>query len=180
MMVFEIATGRWNEARNRFDAHLLPAVPAGDALTDGPAGLWRLALAASGSVELPWDVARKIALAHLDEPRDHYTTLHHLLALAGAGDGDAIARWLGRHSVREARDETLHALGVALHALTRGELSLARRAFRAGLPQVSSLGGSRAQNELFVNLARRTTVAPGVALSAVSTNRHTGLTTQPS
>ena len=62
MAVFEIAVGRWEAALRRFENEIAPvAVSSFDALTDGPAMLWRLWLAAPRPVSLPWEAVAGMA-----------------------------------------------------------------------------------------------------------------------
>lgn len=154
MMVFELAEGAWDEAFARFHAHVLPGLRAGEATTDGPAGLWRLALTAPGQVELPWEDARAVAAQRLARGRGshRYGTLHDLLALAGARDLTGLDRWLDTYEVRNAADQVLAVMGWALRCYADGDWAGAVHAFEHALPDVSSLGGSRAQNELFFEL----------------------------
>ena len=80
-----------------------------------------------------------------------YVELHHLLALAGAGDGSSITRWRGTRA-RDASslsDHVLSRMAEGLGAFAAQDYSRAAVTLTATAPQVSRLGGSRAQNELF-------------------------------
>jgi hypothetical protein len=155
MLVFELAVGAWTDAHRRFLTHVLPAArSAEDAATDGPAALWRLSLSAPRRVELPWSEVHASAVARLDKPRDRYVELHDLLALAGAGDTACLDRWIQRHVVLTDADRVLGGFARALRAYAMRDYVASAEAFRAALPGLSSLGGSRAQNELFVDIYR--------------------------
>jgi hypothetical protein len=151
MAVFEIATGRWLSAFTRFTRHILPAVSAGDAHTDGPSLLWRLSLTSAGRVEMPWELVREAALERLHAPSDSYVTLHHLLAFAGADDAFSIRRWRNARTcdVSSLSDHVLNRMAEGLGAFAAQDYSRAAVTLAAAAPQVSRLGGSRAQNELF-------------------------------
>jgi len=153
MLVFEIAVGEWGAARARFDAYILPSCD--DAATDAPAGLWRLALSAPGPVDLPWAVISANAASRLGSAKDRYVELHHLLALAGAGDTEALERWVDAHPVHCEEDCTLHDLGRALLFYSAGIYADAARALAIALPGLPRLGGSHAQNALFTQIQRR-------------------------
>nr|NIM00839.1 hypothetical protein [Acidobacteriota bacterium]NIM63667.1 hypothetical protein [Acidobacteriota bacterium]NIO59270.1 hypothetical protein [Acidobacteriota bacterium]NIQ30282.1 hypothetical protein [Acidobacteriota bacterium]NIQ85225.1 hypothetical protein [Acidobacteriota bacterium] len=85
MAVFELALGYWDEAHERFLEHILPAaIHTDEALTDAPAMLWRLSLAAPRPVKLPWEPVSETALRNIDDVSDPYIEVHGLLALAGA------------------------------------------------------------------------------------------------
>lgn len=152
MAVFELAVGLRDAALTRFMEHLLPAVVSGeDALTDAPAFLWRLSLAASAPVELPWDAVCARALARMRRPAEPYVELHNLLALAGAGDVASLDKWLGdheqdRHSPSKA---TVLWMGRGLRAFAARDYPQAVTMLAEGVPGVSVLGGSYAQNQLF-------------------------------
>ena len=85
----------------------------------------------------------------LDEERDPYSELHDLLALAGAGDADRIYDWIDQRRWSRTRNAALLGFAHAFGALANGKLLSAAAHFERALPELSSLGGSRAQNELF-------------------------------
>jgi len=164
MAVFEIATGRVREACERFRQEILPAVPAGKALTDAPSLLWRLSLAAAAEpLNVDWKEVHEAARARVartedagDSTDDPYVELHHLLALAGAGDLELLTRWLddrletGGGEVRSI----LLRLGWALRTFATQDYEVAASLLSGTVGPVSQLGGSRAQNELFAELAQ--------------------------
>jgi hypothetical protein len=155
MLVFELAADRWDSARVRFEHHILPAASSSaDALTDAPSALWRLALAAGRPVDLPWQVVGATAAEQLHDSTKPFVALHNLLALAGAGYTSSIDSWLSQHQPQTRADQTLAQLGHGLRAYAAGNWAKASMAFSIALPNISLLGGSRAQNELFVELFR--------------------------
>jgi hypothetical protein len=153
MLVFELALGRLGGARTRFDEQILPAATStADALCDAPAALWRISLAAPEPTRLPWMEVRATALAQMRHAAHHpYVELHNLLALAGAGDTSGLDEWLDRHATRAP---LLRRMAVGLRAFAAGNYRYAAAALAAALPRISELGGSRAQNELFHDIAR--------------------------
>jgi hypothetical protein len=155
MAVFEIAVGRWDAALERFEREILPvAIASDDALTDGPAMLWRLWLAAPGPVELPWEPLRETAARNLGRHESPYVELHCLLALAGARDIETLDHWLQtrRHS-EDPRTKLLARLVVGFRAFAASDYELAASVLDAAVPRVSELGGSHAQNQLFAKIA---------------------------
>lgn len=146
LLVFELELGQVHAAHARYRRQLLPAIRDGVALTDGPSALWRLALDAP-SLQLDWTdvcaVARR-RLARRGEPDGPFVTLHHLLALAGAGDGPGLMAFAQRTG-----DGTLAACARALAAWTLGEFDLVVMLLDDLTPaQRAHVGGSAAQNEL--------------------------------
>jgi len=156
MAIFELATGDWNAAYNRFMGEVLPtAATTEDALTDAPALLWRLALCSPESTKLPWQSLRRTALSRMQRSSDPYVELHNLLALAGAGDTANIDQWLQtRPAVTYSRPERLvERMAVALRALANHSYRQAASVLRGVVPELAHVGGSQAQNKLFEQLA---------------------------
>ncbi len=155
MAVFDLSLGRWNAALVRFREEILPAVAYTDnALTDAPALLWRLFLAAGAPVALPWEPVRLRALASMQRPRSAFVEIHNLLALAGAGDLDNLKRWLlnRRPSARSRTDVLVTRFATALHSYVAGDHEKAGAGFETVTPLAAEIGGSRAQSELFRQL----------------------------
>ena len=154
MALFELEHGEWEAARVRFQRYVLPAaIATEDALTDAPALLWRLQLAAHGAASLPWTPVAATARRRMWRPCKPYVQLHNLLALAGAGDVAALGWWLRRGPHGASRVEVLlQRMGLALQAFTTGAYDRAAHLFAEAVPQVTEIGGSRAQNRLFEQL----------------------------
>jgi len=155
MATFEIAVGQWEAALTRFENHILPvATHTCDALTDAPAMLWRLQLAAPRPVTLPWEPVRATAVHRLTHPSGPYVELHCLLALAGAGDIEGLDRWLhGRRVAKDPRARLLAQMGEGLRAFAAGDYELSTVVLATAVPKLSELGGSHAQNLLFQDIA---------------------------
>lgn len=167
MAVFEIATGRVREAQARLLEHIVPAMDCGDALTDGPSLLWRLALSGRPPSELPWELTRRVALG-VGLEDDPFVQLHALLAFSGAGDTRAVDNWLAKAttaSVSVQRQVLIH-IARGLRALIVGDNSTAANLLARYMPHAACLGGSGAQNQLFgeiAALAIRRARGPGAA-----------------
>jgi len=157
MAVFELAVGEWDAALARFETHILPvAAHTHDALTDAPAMLWRLQLAAPRTATLAWEPVRRTAARRLAQPSDPYVELHCLLALAGAGDVGGLHQWLrSRCAADDSKAKLLTQMGTGLLALAEGDDELAAAILTAAAPKISALGGSHAQNQLFEQIAAR-------------------------
>jgi len=156
MALFELAAGRWDSAWQRFGRELLPAASrTANALTDAPALLWRLALSAPRAVEPDWGPLRLTALASLERTDDPYVELHHLLALAGARDLCSLDAWLASQPTDcESESRTIVVgMGSALREFAAGRYGASAAALEMLAPQIHRVGGSRAQNELFQDLA---------------------------
>ena len=155
MAVFDLSLGHWNAALARFRKHILPvASNSFDALTDAPALLWRLSLAASAPVVLPWAPVRSRALAAMKTRRPAFTEIHNLLALAGARDLGNLERWLQKRRLSGCSriDAIVVRVATALRSYVAGEYAIAATMLESVTPYVAKSGGSRAQNELFNQL----------------------------
>ncbi len=156
MGIFELELGQWRQAYARFLAEVLPTAAATtEALTDAPALLWRIAMAAPGTVSLPWQPLRQTALSCIDDSNSPFVQAHNLLALAGAGDGAAIEYWLKdkRDRAQSLRQRLVVRFAEALAALATGSFEQAGAMLEAILPELSAIGGSHAQNGIFRQLA---------------------------
>lgn len=155
MAVFELALDDWDAAYSRFMDEILPAAATTEeALTDAPALLWRLALTAPEPVELPWKLLRRTALARMQRPSDPFIELHNLLALAGAGDITSMERWIHTYPANapSQRERLVRQMAVALKAYVARSYRHAAAVMQNVVPQLSQVGGSRAQNQLFRQL----------------------------
>jgi hypothetical protein len=154
MVVFELAAGAWWQAYERFTTHVLPATVEGDAETDAPSGLWRLALARPRAA-LPWAAVRRAALGRRGARVSSWVRAHDLLAFAGAEDRVSLTSWVqsAEHEGR-GRDETQTLLRLAEALLAWIEQDWSTVAVRLGetLPSLVTFGGSRAQHELFADM----------------------------
>ena len=146
-LVFELELGKVDAARARYHRAIAPAVTRGWALTDGPQALWRLALAAPER-PLDWSEVHRVAVERLANANDPpFVVWHHLLAVTGAGDEEALCRFVGR------RSDTLGAAAQGLLAWLRGEDARLAHALAQLDPQVGPWAGSEAQNTLLADLA---------------------------
>ncbi len=158
MALFELTVDRWDDAYARFTAEILPVAEAtNDALTDAPALAWQLALTAPNEAPIDWDALRRTALRNAGRPTTPFVELHHLLAFAGANDVDSIERWLSkirRRSIGSLATTVLTSMASALSAWCRSEYRAAAAALETTVPRVQLIGGSHAQQQLFIALER--------------------------
>ena len=154
MAIFELATGHWDAAHRRYLEHVLPTAESSeDALTDAPALLWRLALSAPDGTKLEWEPLRQTALERMRRPSDPFTELHNLLALAGAGDLNSLETYIKSCTVNSFRAHLVCRLARALLVYIKGQYRHAAALLRGLLPRIPEIGGSRAQIQLFEQMA---------------------------
>ena len=163
MAIFELAVGDWKAAYARFLEELLPiAATSQDALTDAPALAWRLALQSEGGSDpLPWEDLRRTALSNMARNPDPFVAMHNLLALAGADDSESIGAWLEAHraDTPTRSSDVLVRMAGALGAYARRNYRCAAGILRDVVPELPSIGGSWAQNQLFTEMQARVAVA---------------------
>lgn len=147
-LVFELALGQVEQAVARYHEHVAPAVRAGVAATDGPSALWRISLVAP-SMSLPWSDVHTVAVRRIATTQDTpFVTLHHLLALAGAGDQNQLLAF-----AHLTDDDALRHCARALAAWAQGDVDAVVYWLDALTPtQMAHIGGSHAQNELLVGI----------------------------
>ncbi len=90
----------------------------------------------------------------MHRPSEPFVELHNLLSLAGAGDLANIDQWLQTRpaNVPTHRERLVEKMAVALRAYTAGSYRHAAIMLQRIVPQLSEVGGSRAQNLLFRQL----------------------------
>ncbi|MDX1384022.1 MAG: hypothetical protein R3190_10295, partial [Thermoanaerobaculia bacterium] len=103
-----------------------------------------------------WQAIGAAARRRHDPDGEPYTELHHVLALAGAGDVRELDRWLDEwiddgtcRTAPDGRCRTLLAVAYGLRCFAAGDYLAAARLLAKSAPSVARLGGSRAQNQLF-------------------------------
>jgi hypothetical protein len=156
MAIFELAVGDWESAHTRFLNQILPtAASSEDALTDAPQLLWRLALAAPRPTRLSWGPVRQTAIKRMRRPSTPYVQLHNLLALAGAGDFESLNRHISSQKLFESSGSThiVYDMAVALSAFVTRQNRYAADIFARVVPRIGEIGGSKAQNQLFEQIA---------------------------
>ena len=156
LALFELESGDWQRAYDRFETEILRvSATSAEALTDAPGLLWRLAITAPVPAALPWQPLRRTALANLGRGCKPFVQLHNLLALAGAGDVSGIERWFesGLHAATSPGERRLLRFAPALNALAARSWRQAGFLLQEVMQEISSIGGSRAQNRLFEQLA---------------------------
>ncbi|MFD8309206.1 FAD/NAD(P)-binding protein [Streptomyces sp. NPDC059690] len=139
-------------------------VGGGRLLVDSASLLWRARMTDSWSGELPVAELLHAAPPHwLDAPATGFAALHGALALAAAGDLEALGR-LRAHAL--AHHQAVFALLVAplceaLSAVVRQEWRQAVRRLRPLLPLLARTGASKAQQEVVEETLLHALIAGG-------------------
>ncbi|MFJ6837200.1 FAD/NAD(P)-binding protein [Streptomyces sp. NPDC091209] len=139
-------------------------VSGGRLLVDSASMLWRARMTDSWSGDLPVAELLHAAPRHwLDAPATSFAALHSALALAAAGDLDALGQ-LRAHAL--AHHQAVFALVVAplcdaLSAVVREDWRQAVRRLRPLLPLVARTGASKAQQEVVEETLLHALIAGG-------------------
>jgi uncharacterized NAD(P)/FAD-binding protein YdhS len=148
----ELALDDGDAVRRRYVEQLAPPGVAGPrALVDSASLLWRSRLAGAWTEELPIDaVLLTVPSCLLDHPATAFAAMHAVVALAAAGDVEAIGRL--RAFAADYPDPTYVELIVPLcdgfAAQVRGEPAVAAERLAVVVSDASRLGGSAAQREV--------------------------------
>jgi hypothetical protein len=159
LALFELALGRPARAWRQYAESIRPGAaqsPPMPTLADAASLLWRLELAGEGRPDELWkDVA-----AHADRwfPQIGlaFADAHAALALAVAGDTEALDRRIAlmRRADAEGRlaaGSALPLVAEAFAAFVRGDMDGVIRRLAPAYDQLVRVGGSRAQRDLFEN-----------------------------
>jgi len=93
-LVFELETGRFDDAYDRFKRTVLvSAIRDDSAATDAPSAMWLLALTARTPVALPWETVADISRSRRGVSTS-LVSFHDLLAFAGARSELSMQRWI--------------------------------------------------------------------------------------
>jgi uncharacterized NAD(P)/FAD-binding protein YdhS len=161
----ELAVDDGAAVRRRYAAQLAPPVVAGPrALVDSASLLWRCRLAGEWPGDLPIAaVLSTVPSCLIEHPTTAFAAMHAVVALAAAGDLDALGRL--RTFAASNPDPTYAELIVAMcdgfAAHVRGEPALAAQHLAVVVPCADRLGGSAAQQEVIAETMVDALVASG-------------------
>jgi tetratricopeptide (TPR) repeat protein len=155
--LFELARGRPDAALAIYESSIAPGRSRCSAFTtmvDAASLLWRRELAGAAPVPEAWRAVARHAAAAFPAPGLAFVDAHCAVALAAAGDGAGLERWIAR--LREADAEgrapsgpVTPAVAVAMGAFAAGRYEETIAALAPVLDQLVRVGGSWAQRDLF-------------------------------
>ncbi len=159
--LFELALGRYTRVLDLYQAEIRPAVLANKspALNDSAALLWRVSLYGGTTLPVPPAEVRDLAAPAATRPGPAFRDAHAALAFAVAGDevymGQMIDRLRGLADQGDVlAGEVTLPLAQGINAFAHAEYAEAVRLLEPlfGAPhldQLSRIGGSHAQREVF-------------------------------
>jgi hypothetical protein len=147
--------GDLDGALDIYEQHIKPAgrpYPPLNIFTDGTSLLWRLSLAGQTGLEAHWRDMASYGAKYFPQAGAHFADVH--FALAAAADGDALKTRLAQLEARAA--DGMLAPGRAAIELSRGMFAFAEgdnagaiRLLEPAISELSRIGGSHAQRELW-------------------------------
>jgi hypothetical protein len=155
--LFELGRGRPAAALAIYESSIAPGRSLGSSFStvvDSAALLWRRELAGAPPLPEAWRVVADHAGAAFPSPGIAFLDVHCAVALAAAGDGAGLERWIAR--LREADAQGTAPAGpvtltvaAAMGAFAGGRYEETIAALAPVLDQLVRVGGSRAQRDLF-------------------------------
>jgi tetratricopeptide (TPR) repeat protein len=154
--LFELAMGRYQQALDLYQADIRPAVvdKSITALNDSASLLWRLQVYAGAPPPFPWQEVRDQGTPAAERPGPAFRDAHAALAFAGGGDESMLGRLIDRLRTAAKGGDRLAAevtlpLVEGIGAFARGEYGAAVGFLEPVFPQLTRIGGSHAQREVF-------------------------------
>ena len=154
--LFELATGRYQRASELYESNIRPAVTEKrvTVLSDSASLMWRMQMYGGTSAPFPWQEVCGLAAPAAAGPGPAFRDAHAALALAGGGDDATLDRLLERLRLAGEAGDPLAAevtlpLVRGIAAFAHGDYSEAVAQMEPVFPQLTRIGGSHAQREVF-------------------------------
>ena len=154
--LFELAMGRYQQAVALYESDIRPSVVARSpsSLADSASLMWRMQVYAGVAPPVPWEEVRDQAAPAADRPGPPFRDAHAALAFSAAGDDKALGRMMDglrevAHKGNAVAEEVTLPLVQGIHAFAQGDYSQAVQLMEPIAGQLTRLGGSHAQREVF-------------------------------
>jgi hypothetical protein len=139
-----------------YEQHIKPAdrpYPPLNIFTDGASLLWRLSLAGQAGLEPHWRDVAAYGEKYFPQAGAHFADVHLALAAAMAG-GDALEKRLAQLEAREADGKLMPGRAAidlcrGIRAFAEGDNADAIRFIEPAISELTRIGGSHAQRELW-------------------------------
>ena len=156
LALFELAMGRYDRVFDIYDGQIRPSVQERSplSLADSASLMWRVHMYGGTPPPFPWrDVAEQAAPA-AKAPGPAFRDAHAALAFTAAGDDASFQCMVDGLEDMAARGNALAGeitlpLARGIAAFTKGKYDEAVEQFEPVFPQLTRLGGSHAQREVF-------------------------------
>ena len=154
--LFELALGRYGQVREQYENNIRPSVmeKSPTSLSDSASLMWRLHMCAGSAPDGQREEVAEQAAPATDSPGPSFRDSHAALAFGAAGDEARMGRLIDRLSGlaeqgnRVAKEVTLPMV-QGINAFAQQEHDEAVRHIEPLYPQLTRIGGSHAQREVF-------------------------------
>ena len=154
--LFDLANGRYDAVLTRYENDIRPAVAAKSyaSLADSASLVWRMHIYGNNPPPAPWEELLALAAPAAQQPGPAFRDAHAAMVFAVAGDDDSLARVVG--GLKDAADagsavakEATLPMVQGIQAFAHGEYADAAAYMEPVYPQLTRIGGSHAQREVF-------------------------------
>ena len=154
--LFQLALGRYRNAMQLYENDIRPAVAAKSyqSLADSASLVWRMNIYGDTVPQVPWDELLALAAPAAERPGPAFRDAHAALAFAAASDEASLDRLIA--GLKDLADkgsavaaECTLPLVQGIVAFGQGEYSEAVRLIAPVFPQLTRIGGSHTQREVF-------------------------------
>jgi tetratricopeptide (TPR) repeat protein len=154
--LFELALGHYQQVYDLYESDIRPSVVSKSAasLADSASLLWRLQMYGGESPPTPWEEVRDQAAPAAQRPGPAFRDAHAALAFAASGDRTLLDQQISRLKADAekgdllAREVTL-PLVQGIDSFSQGDYQTASCLLEPLYPQLTRIGGSHAQREVF-------------------------------
>jgi tetratricopeptide (TPR) repeat protein len=154
--LFQLALGHYTNAMALYENDIRPAVAAKSyqALADSASLVWRMNIYGDTVPQAPWDELLALAAPAAERPGPAFRDTHAALAFTAANDETSLGRLIDGLKDAAAKGSAVAAectlpLVQGIVAFGQGEYSDAVRLIAPVVPQLTRVGGSHAQREVF-------------------------------
>ena len=156
LALFELAMGRYSDAIALYEKDIRPSVIAKSAasLADASSLIWRLQMYGGEAPPMSWEEVKIQGAPAAERPGPAFRDAHAALAIAASGDTENKDKLLDRLQQEPskgnllAREITL-PLVRGVDAFAQGDYPKAVEMLEPVFPQLTRIGGSHAQREVF-------------------------------
>ncbi len=154
--LFQLAMGRYTNAQALYENDIRPSVAAKSyqSLADSASLFWRMYIYGETAPAVDWEELLVLAAPAAERPGPSFRDAHAALAFTAAGDEASMDRLIdGLKALADKGSdvaaECMLPLVKGIAAFGRGDYSEAARLIEPVFPQLTRVGGSHAQREVF-------------------------------
>ena len=156
LALFELALGQYQKVLDRYENFIRPSVTgkSNAALNDSASLLWRMQIYGGAPPPMPWEEVCVIAAPAAERAGAGFRDGHAALAFAANGDSESLGKMTTRlrteaESGNLFSREVVLPLVLGIQAFAEGDYAESVRQLEPVFPQLTRIGGSHAQREVF-------------------------------